>query len=100
MQHRVLPRCYQWCNALVMARRKRPKTFFEIVEAKGQAGTARILGNGFYPVRIHRAYKALVSVDDKLIDRCVEVFGADFDRAGTLVEWHKRRLGRAASATP
>lgn len=66
-------------------------TFFEWVEALGQAEIVRLLGPPFHAVRVHRAAHAKHKVDEGLIGRCEEVLGEGFDRGRTLDEWYRRR---------
>lgn len=76
-------------------------TFFDWVDRDGQVAVARALGEGFYPVRVHRAVHAKHAVDEDLIARCEVVLGDEFDRSGTLDRWYQLRQQRAfAPAAP
>lgn len=79
-------------------KRKR-KTFFQWVEEAGQAEVCRILGPEFYPVRVHRAFRAKHKLDQELVDRCAEVLGRCFDRDGTILEWHRLHKAHRSVST-
>ena len=67
------------------------KTFFEIVDEIGQAEMARQIDE--HKATVNRCYHAAYPVNERVIAKCEEVFGAGFDAARTLSDWYARRRG-------
>lgn len=68
------------------------KTFFEHVDERGQAAVCRELR--LPKAIVSRSVRVETGINEAVVARCEEVWGAAFDRDRTLAVWYERWLAR------